>query len=155
MNKTARLLQSWVFVVCITVFSTGLSYAEKGKILTGEELKQMLSKEVHMAGWSTRGGRYMDVYSTDGNVKALVFANDLVIEGNRGQELQGKGTWKIENDQVCLDIQDTVIGGDLLPKGYGHESRTGLCYKWRQLGEKFEWWEATGMAEGFFYVLGD
>ena len=45
MTKTARFLQRWLFVVCITVFSADLSYAEKGKTLTGEELKQMLSKE--------------------------------------------------------------------------------------------------------------
>jgi hypothetical protein len=51
MNKSMQLLQDWCLIVCIIIFGVGSAYAEEGKELTGAELKQMLSKEIYIAGW--------------------------------------------------------------------------------------------------------
>lgn len=128
----------------MTGFSIGSAYAEEGKMLTGADLKKMLSKELYTAGWSIRGYRFMDHHTPDGGFRSLVFAPA------DGLEIQTTGTWQVEGDEVCFKIRDRKIGTDLPPTVMTHH-----CYQWRQNGERFKVTAAGGAGEGYFYVLGD
>jgi hypothetical protein len=145
MNKSMQLLLDWSLIVCIIVFGAGSAYAEEGKKLTGAELKQILSMEIYVAGWSERGYRYMEAYAPDGSYRALTFA-----PGN-APEFQSTGTWRVEGDELFIRFQGQNIGMNTPPT-----SPRNRYFKWRQNGKKY-----TSVMSGhedeedYFYVLGD
>ena len=144
MKKAMRFLQGCLLAVCVTSFGIGSTYAEESKILTGADLKRMLSKDMYTAAWDARGNRYMEAYAADGSYRALVFA-----AGN-APALQSTGTWEVEADELCIEFQDQNIGMDTPPTRPRRR-----CLQWQQNGLKFELMMVGYASGAYLYLLGD
>jgi hypothetical protein len=144
MKKAMRFLQGCSLAVCVTSFGIGSTYAEESKILTGADLKKMLSKDMYTAAWNDVGYRYIEAYTADGSYRALIFAPA------NAPSLQSTGTWQVEADELCIEFQDQNIGMDTPPTRPRRR-----CYQWQQNGSRFEVMVVGHAAPAYVYVLGD